>query len=92
MLRLRRHRISKGLAAGPAGAQDLSVTLQMVSRQAPSKIGLGDLAHVLFVSRSAGAQRGTVGMDKKFAAFVEKSRGGPSSAFVACTFLADGFA
>src|ERR1019366_6147147 len=44
MLRLRRHRISQGRAAGPAGTQDLPAALQAVSRQGPSKVGLDDLA------------------------------------------------
>jgi hypothetical protein len=40
MLRLRRHRISDGLAAGPAQPQDLSAALQAVPRQGPNKAGL----------------------------------------------------
>jgi hypothetical protein len=40
MLRLRRHRISDGLAAGPARPQDLSAALQAVPRQGPNKAGL----------------------------------------------------
>jgi hypothetical protein len=47
MLGLRRQRIPEGRAAGQAGTQ--AATLQVVSRQGSSKVGLDDLAHALFV-------------------------------------------
>jgi hypothetical protein len=49
VLRLRRHRLPEGRPAGPAGTQDLPAAVQAVSRQRPSKVGLEDLAHALFV-------------------------------------------